>query len=70
MIMKDTMEHDLYTRNNDEDVRQVEFEFQQQDDSQKLDDLGLDGVQVCFGIRKYLYRCMCMGELLACALDR
>ena len=27
MIIKDTIEHQLYTRNNDQDVRQVEFNF-------------------------------------------
>lgn len=27
MIIKDTIEHELYTRNNDQDVRQVEFNF-------------------------------------------
>ena len=28
MIMKDTVEHELYLRNNSEDIAQVEFDFE------------------------------------------
>ena len=46
IIMKDTIEHDLYQRNNDEAIRHVEFEFEQQEGNTSTSNFGIDGVQV------------------------
>jgi len=44
LIIRDTIEHELYTRNNNQDVRQVEFNFD--------DESALGGPQVLIIIFK------------------